>query len=278
MSAAPLPPCATTAATLPPALNVLVLGGTTEASSLCRMLGNTWPTCHATLSLAGATSQPHLPNMATRIGGFGGVEGLTEWLRHNAIDAVVDATHPFAAQISQHAAMACAATHIPLLRLERPGWVATPQDEWLMVPSIAGAAHTLAHDSRWNAAPQSVFLTTGRKETRPFLAAPRHHYLFRSIEQPNAADLPPHTLVICARGPFGLTAELELMRERQITVLVTKNSGGSATYAKLEAARMLGIPVIMIARPPAQDTPRTKDAAMALAWLHQCASSTLRAV
>ena len=274
----PPPPCTNAGNTIPPSLRVLVLGGTTEASSLCRMLGTTWPTCHAVLSLAGATSQPHLPDMTTRIGGFGGVAGLTSWLREHAIDAVVDATHPFAAQMSQHAAMACAATQRPLLRLERPGWTATPQDTWFMVPSIAEAASALARSSRWNAKPQSVFLTTGRKETRPFLAAPQHHYLFRSIEPPCPADLPPQTSVICARGPFDLEAELKLMREHQITVLVTKNSGGTATRAKLEAARILDVPVLMVSRPPAQDTPHAIDAAAALAWLHQCAASTLRAV
>ncbi|MFT8417930.1 MAG: cobalt-precorrin-6A reductase [Acetobacter sp.] len=278
MSTAPMPTCCGTDNPTQPDLRVLVLGGTTEASALCRILASTWPTCHATLSLAGATSQPHLPDMATRIGGFGGVEGLAGWLRHNAINAVVDATHPFAAQMSRHAALACAEEHIPLLRLERAGWSATPQDQWLMVPSITDAAWALAHNSRWNATCQSVFLTTGRKETRPFLAAPQHHYLFRSIEQPDPADLPPHTRVICARGPFDLNAELHLMRDHKVSVLVSKNSGGTATHAKLEAARLLGIPVIMIARPPPQDTPRTEDVAAAEAWLHQCAASTLRDV
>ncbi len=273
----PAPSSAHEETTAPPRLRVLVLGGTTEASALCRMLGTTWPTCHAVLSLAGVTTQPHLPDMTTRIGGFGGVEGLVDWLHHNAINAVVDATHPFAAQMSHNAALACAVAKLPLLRLERPGWSATPQDQWLMVPSIVDAAHTLAHTSEWSR-PHSVFLTTGRKETRPFLAAPQHQYLFRSIETPDTADLPPRTRVLRARGPFDLSAELQLMQAQKITVLVTKNSGGSATYPKLEAARMLGIPVIMIARPPPQNTPRAKDATVALTWLHQCASSTLRAV
>lgn len=278
MPPAPARPSCGTEKTAPLGLRVLVLGGTTEASALCRILATTWPSCHAVLSLAGATSQPHLPDITTRIGGFGGVEGLCNWLRHNAINAVVDATHPFAAQMSRHAALACAEEHIPLLRLERAGWSATPQDQWLMVPSITDAACALAHDSRWNTTRQSVFLTTGRKETRPFLAAPSHHYLFRSIEQPDTADLPPHTQVIRARGPFDLSAELHLMQEHKVSVLVTKNSGGTATYAKLEAARLLGIPVIMIARPPPQDTPCAPTATAALAWLHQCVSSTVRAV
>lgn len=275
--ASPAAPCGTTRST-PSTLRVLVLGGTTEANALCRLLGTSGPACHAVLSLAGVTSQPHLPRISTRIGGFGGVMGLVDWLRHNAINAVVDATHPFAAQMSRHAAMACTMAHIPLLRLERPGWTATLQDQWLMVPSIADAANTLAHASRWNATPQSVFLTTGRKETRPFLAAPQHHYLFRSIEQPDAADLPPDTQVICARGPFDLNTERQLMQDHKVSVLVTKNSGGTATRPKLEAARILGIPVIMVARPPPQDTPHTQDAPAALAWLAQCASSTLRDV
>lgn len=275
-STPPAQPSATNG-TIQPALRVLVLGGTTEASALCIMLA-AWPTCHAVLSLAGATSKPHLPNMHTRIGGFGGIDGLATWLRQNAIDAVVDATHPFAAQMSRHAVIACAQAGTPLLRLERPGWTATPQDQWHMVASIAEAADTLAHASRWNAFRQSVFLTTGRKETRPFLVAPQHHYLFRSIEQPDVADLPPDTQVICARGPFDLAAERQLMHDQQITVLVTKNSGGSATQAKLVAARELGIPVIMIARPAQHDTACVHNAAAALAWLHQLVASTLRAV
>ncbi|MDE7548716.1 cobalt-precorrin-6A reductase [Acetobacter fabarum] len=278
MLPAPTPPCTHAENAMPLSLRVLVLGGTTEASNLCRILSTTWPTCHAVLSLAGATSQPHLPDMTTRIGGFGGVAGLTNWLHDHAMDAVVDATHPFATQMSQHAAIACATAHLPLLRLERPGWTATPQDTWFMVPSIAEAARTLARSGRWNSTPQSVFLTTGRKETRPFLTAPQHQYLFRSIEPPCPADLPPHTHVICARGPFDLAAELKLMRKHRITVLVTKNSGGTATYAKLEAARMLDVPVLMVARPTTQGTPHAKDAAAALAWLHQCTASTLRAV
>lgn len=266
--------------TAPPSSpRVLVLGGTTEASALCRLLMDSDPAYHAVLSLAGATSQPHLPDMPTRIGGFGGVEGLLHWLRHNSIATVVDATHPFAAQMSHHAAVACTKACIPLLRLERPGWVATPLDRWQMLPSIAQAAHALAHAKEWNRHPQSVFLTTGRKESRPFLAAPQHHYLFRSIEPPEQADLPPDTQVILARGPFDLNNELELMRAQKVTVLVTKNSGGTATSAKLEAARMLGIPVLMIARPPPQDTPHAQSAAEAVAWLrHQYASSTLRDV
>lgn len=261
----------------PHSLRVLVLGGTTEANALCNLLA-TWPACRAVLSLAGATRHPHLPNMETRIGGFGGVEGLVNWLQQNAINAVVDATHPFAAQMSDHAVKACTKMNLPLLRLERPGWTATPQDQWLMVPSIAQAAAELAQASRWNTRRQSVFLTTGRKETTPFLAAPQHHYLFRSIERPDPADLPPDTQVICTRGPFDLSAERTLMQDQKITVLVTKNSGGMATYPKLEAARILGIPVIMVARPQPHATPRTPEPKAALAWLHQIASSTLRAV
>lgn len=260
-----------------PTLKVLVLGGTTEASSLCRLL-SAWPACNAVLSLAGATSKPHLPAITTRIGGFGGIEGLVTWLRENAIHAVVDATHPFAAQMSKHAITACAITQTPLLRLERPGWTATRHDQWHIVPSMSAAAQELAHGPRWNTCRQSVFLTTGRKETGPFLTAPQHHYIFRSIERPDSTDLPPDTEVIRARGPFDLAAERALMRAHRITVLVTKNSGGSATHAKLEAAREMDIPVIMIARPPSHDTPRTEEAPAALAWLHQCASSTLRDV
>lgn len=255
--------------------HVLVLGGTTEASALCRYLEQE-PSISATLSLAGVTKQPHLPTLSVRIGGFGGSGGLSTWLKTHAINAVIDATHPFAATMSQHAATACAATQIPLLRLERSGWQEMPGDTWLHTANLAEAANLLANSQKWNTAPQRIFLTTGRKELAPFKIAPQHHYLIRSIDAPDPASLPPHATILLDRGPFDVQNEAKLMQDYGITLLVSKNSGGSATYPKLEAARLLRIPVLMIDRPAACPNISTVETAQqAVAWLqaHQAAST-----
>lgn len=263
---------------MPASLRVLILGGTTEAMALCHALEN-----HASitpiLSLAGVTRAPHLPNSAVRSGGFGGTAGLCQWLQDNHINAVVDATHPFAATMSHNAAQACTTAHIPLLRLERPAWQQTAQDHWYTAPSLQAAAHMLATPTVWGKERLCVFLTTGRKETSPFQAAPQHHYILRSIELPDTASLPPNTTLITARGPFDLAAELATMRHYKFDCVVTKNSGGSATFPKIEAARQLGIPVIMINRPAPSVAPCVTNAQQALQWLNACYSaSTLRDV
>lgn len=254
---------------------VLVLGGTTEASALCRYLEQE-PSMSATLSLAGVTKQPHLPTLSVRIGGFGGSEGLGAWLKTHEINAVIDATHPFAATMSQHAATACATMQIPLLRLERSGWQEMPGDAWLHAANLAEAANFLTNPQKWGATPQRIFLTTGRKELAPFKIAPQHHYLIRSIDAPDPASLPPNATILLDRGPFDVNSEAKLMRDDGITLLVSKNSGGSATYPKLEAARLLHIPVLMIDRPVVCSRPPTVETAQqAMAWLqaHQAAST-----
>lgn len=257
---------------------VLILGGTTEASGLCRLLEHQ-PAFAPTLSLAGVTKNPHLPDTAVRVGGFGGVKGLKDWLSQHAIQAVIDATHPFAATISQHAAKACAELALPLLRLERPAWLPTPQDHWYSVPNLTAAASLLADPAGFGQRPLRVFLTTGRKEVAPFCAAPQHTYLLRSIDAPDPAILPPHTTCLSARGPFDYAAELAVMQAHHIDILVTKNSGGNATFPKLEAARSMQCPVIMVERPPHPACPRVDTPEEALVWLqtHQTAS-TLRDV
>ena len=267
-------PLSATSAPLP----VLILGGTTEASGLCRLLEHQ-PAFAPTLSLAGLTKNPHLPNIAVRIGGFGGVEGLQNWLRQHAIQAVIDATHPFAATMSQHAAKACADLALPLLRLERPAWIPTAEDQWHSVPNLTAAASLLADPAGYGQRPLRVFLTTGRKEVTPFCAAPQHTYLLRSIDAPDPTSLPPHTTCLSARGPFDYAAELAVMQAHHIDILVTKNSGGTATFPKLEAARALRCPVIMVERPPHSACPRVDTPEEAMAWLqtHQTVS-TLRDV
>ncbi|GBQ08028.1 cobalt-precorrin-6A reductase [Acetobacter cerevisiae] len=257
---------------------VLILGGTTEASRVCRLLEH-HPAFTPTLSLAGVTKNPHLPNIAVRIDGFGGVEGLKDWLNQHAIQAVIDATHPFAATMSQHVAAACAELALPVLRLERPAWLPTPQDHWYSVPNLTAAASLLADPAGFGQRPLRVFLTTGRKEVAPFCAAPQHTYLLRSIDAPDPASLPPHTTCLSARGPFDYAAELAVMQAHHIDILVTKNSGGNATFPKLEAARSLHCPVIMVERPPHPACPRVDTPEEAMVWLqtHQTAS-TLRDV
>lgn len=214
-----------------------------------------------TLSLAGRTSDPRPAPVRTRIGGFGGGDGLARWLRENRIEAVVDATHPFAAVMSRNAAEACHAAGVPFVVLRRPPWRAVAGDRWTEVATMPEAVHALG------STPRRVFLTVGRLELHHFAAAPEHRYVARTIE-PIGDALPVLNLVaIRDRGPFDAERERDLMRRERIEVVVTKNSGGGATYGKIAAARGLGLPVIMVARP---DKPRAASVATpeaALVWL-----------
>jgi precorrin-6A/cobalt-precorrin-6A reductase len=238
---------------------VLILGGTAEASALAR-LSAAEPGLAPILSLAGRTASPLGAPIERRIGGFGGAEGLAAYLRREAIDLLIDATHPFAHQISINAAQAAALEQIPRLVLCRPPWAAGPGDDWRMVPAMAAAAAMLGD------APRRVFLTIGRQELQPFQAvAAHHHYLIRSIDPPDPALLPPRAEVIIARGPFPEEAERALMERHRIEVLVTKNSGGAD--GKLSAARTLGLPVVMVARKPTPPGETVSEPRAALAWL-----------
>lgn len=256
-------------------LKVLILGGSGESSALSDLIADD-PRFDATLSIAGRTRSPRIPRIGFRSGGFGGVDGLAEYLRGNAVDVVVDATHPFAEQMSAHARRAAERLGLPLLRVDRPAWNAAPGDAWTEVPDLEAAADALG------AAPRRVFLTTGQKELRPFAARPQHWYLIRSVEPPPTAALPPQAEILTARGPFAEPDERRLMAEHRIAVLVTKNSGGTAAAAKLDAARALGIPVILVARPPADAGPdMVADAPAAAAWLrahHDAWAATERGV
>ncbi|MCX4820732.1 cobalt-precorrin-6A reductase [Streptomyces sp. NBC_01142] len=226
-----------------PGTHILVLGGTAEARQLAAELAAR-PATRVTTSLAGRVAQPRMPAGDVRIGGFGGPEGLGGWLREQEVDAVVDATHPFAAVISAHAAQAAAAVGIPLCVLRRPGWSAGPGDRWHPADSLADAAAQLPALGR------SVFLTTGRLGLAAFADLGQLRFLVRSVEPPEP-PLPPHTHVLLARGPFTVEGERELLRTHGIDVLVTKDSGGPATAAKLTAARELSLPVVVVRRPPA---------------------------
>lgn len=243
-------------------IRVLILGGTTEASDLTRLLADD-PRFETTLSLAGRTANPKVQPIQTRIGGFGGPDGLAAWLQQEKIDAVVDATHPYADQISSNAVTACTRLAIPLASIVRPAWQPQPDDNWLTVASTNVAADALGPESR------RVFLSLGRQELGAFATRPHHHYIARTIDLPDDVALPPDIQFLFSRGPFNLSAETALLSHETIDVLVSKNSGGAATYAKIEAARTLGIPVVMIARPHKPSGYAMQNAEAAVAWLEQ---------
>ncbi len=243
-----------------PCRRALVLGGSSEARLLATRIAAD-PRLQGVISLAGRTSAPLAHDLPTRIGGFNGVEGLTRYLLDERISHVVDATHPFAARISANARAACAAACAPLLVLTRPPWVMAPGDRWIEVVDNAAAARALG-DS-----PRRVFLAIGRQGVADFRCAPQHDYVLRVIEPPNAGELPPRCEVIFGRGPFALNDEIALMRDRGIETVVTKNSGGALAYAKIEAARALGLEVVMIARPASGDAATTHDIDAAMAFL-----------
>jgi precorrin-6A/cobalt-precorrin-6A reductase len=241
-------------------LRLLLLGGTTEASLLARALAGR-DDLAPVLSLAGRTQRPELPALPHRIGGFGGAEGLGAYLESTGTQAVIDATHPFAARISAHAATACARLGLPLATFTRPPWRAEHGDRWTDVPDLDAAALALGP------APRRVFLTTGRLGLKAFLSAPQHHYLVRTIDPPAPEDLPPDHELRLGRGPFSLADEIELMREARIEVLVTKNSGGAASGQKLLAARSLALRMIVVERPPATGGIVLADLAAAIEWI-----------
>lgn len=196
-----------------------------------------------TSSLAGRVAAPRMPDGEVRIGGFGGVEGLAQWLRTHEVDALIDATHPFARTISFNAAAAAAAAHVPLLALRRPGWVPGEGDRWHPVDSLDEAAALLPALGR------RVFLTTGRMGLAAFAHLDALWFLMRSVDAPEP-PCPAHMEVLLDRGPFTLDGEREVLRVHGIDVLVTKDSGGAATSPKLTAAREAGIPVVVVRRPP----------------------------
>ncbi|MET8811086.1 cobalt-precorrin-6A reductase [Streptomyces sp. NPDC004549] len=243
---------------MPP--HLLILGGTTEARELAAALA-AHSAVRVTTSLAGRVTRPAPLTGDTRTGGFGGPEGLSDWLRAHHVDALVDATHPFARQITTNALQAARQANIPALVLRRPAWHPTPDDNWHPVPSLTAAAATLP------ALGPRVLLTTGRLGLSAFAALEDLHFLVRSVEPP-APPLPPHTELLLTRGPFILPDELHLLRTHRIDVLVTKNSGGAATAPKLTAARQLDLPVVIVERPPLpEDAVTVPDVGGALDWL-----------
>lgn len=236
---------------------ILVLGGTAEARELAEALhGRGVP---VTTSLAGRVARPRLPAGEVRIGGFGGPDGLLEWLRAHDGRAVVDATHPFAERISASAAAACGSAAIPLLRLERPGWSERPGDRWIWVEDLAAAARTIPSLGT------RVLLTTGRQGLPAFAGDDATWFLIRCVDPPDP-PLPPRHELILDRGPYALDGELELIDRHRIDLVVTKDSGGKPTVAKLDAARERGLPVIVVRRPGRGGANSARAVAEALAW------------
>ncbi len=238
--------------------HILLLGGTSEASLLARLLAEKG--IKATFSYAGRTEAPIAQPLPTRIGGFGGVEGLACYLTSQQISHVIDATHPFAARMSLNAVAACAQTGTPLLALERPAWTAETGDTWTHVAAISDAVDALPD------APARVFLAIGKQHLAPFAAKPQHHYLLRLVDPPGVLPLPDATAII-AKGPFTVEGDLALLSQNTITHIVAKNSGGMGAWAKLDAARHLGLPVILIDRPALPPRLTASSPEEAVAWV-----------
>ena len=240
-------------------MRALILGGTGDANRLADALVR--ETIDAIYSYAGRTQIPLGHSLPTRIGGFGGAVGLADHIRKERITHVIDATHPFAAEMSRHAVEACAATDVPLVALERAPWTRVTGDDWIEVADIDAAVAALPEQRA------RVFLAIGRQHIAPFAARPQHAYTLRFVDAPEGALPLRDAEVIVSRGPFTLEGDRELMRSRGIDRLVARNSGGLGARAKIDAARQLGLPVIMISRPEVPDRPRVESVAEVMQWL-----------
>ncbi len=239
-------------------MRALILGGISDASLLAAQIAHAG--IDAVYSYGGRTRAPADQPLPTRIGGFGGVSGLANYIRGEDITHVIDATHPFAAEMSRNAIQACAETGTPLITLERAPWSKAPGDNWIDVGDVSAAAAALPE------APARVFLAIGRQHIGPFAARPQHAYTLRFVDPPET-PLPFAADVIVSRGPFTLDGELEMMRTRGITWIVARNSGGNGARAKIDAARMLGLPLIMISRPELPERLRVESVAEVMQWL-----------
>lgn len=234
------------------------MGGTADASLLAAEIARA--RIDAVYSYGGRTRAPADQPLPTRIGGFGGVSGLADYIRREAITHVIDATHPFAAEMSRNAVEACAETGTPLIALEREPWTKAPGDDWIEVVDVHAAVAALPE------APANVFLAIGRQHIAPFATKPQHAYTLRFVDPPES-PLPFAADVIVSRGPFTLDGELEMLRMRGIAWIVARNSGGDGARAKIDAARMLGLPVIMFSRPHLPERLRVESVADVMPWL-----------
>ncbi len=245
--------------------HLLILGGTAEAAALAEAVVQRWPAWRVTSSLAGRTTAPAPIAGDVRIGGFGGTAGLVRYIEAEAVDCLIDATHPFAVEMSANARSAADQLGRPRLRLWRPPWSRDPRDRWVEVADAPSAATALQRVGR------RVFLTLGQRDLAAFSALPDTFFLVRMIEPPaNPPPLPDHHLEL-ARGPFTLAQELATMRHHRINALVARASGGAGSEAKIQAARSLDIPVVLIRRPRPEPGPLTDSVAGAIAWLETIA-------
>lgn len=215
----------------------------------------------AVYSYAGRTEAPVAQPLPVRIGGFGGVDGLTSYLKAEGITHLIDATHPFAAQMSRNAVAACGSAGVSLIALEREPWKAAEGDRWTHVSDVAGAVAALGETS------QRVFLAIGRQTLGAFAIAPQHRYLLRLVDPPTEALPLPRAEAVIARGPFTVEGDRALLTDHRIDVIVAKNAGGAGAAAKLVAARDLGLPVVLIDRPPVPERQVARTADAAMAWL-----------
>jgi precorrin-6A/cobalt-precorrin-6A reductase len=236
----------------------LILGGTADASLLAAEIARA--SIDAVYSYGGRTRAPADQPLPTRIGGFGGVSGLADYIRREGITHVIDATHPFAAEMSRNTVEVCEQTGTPLIALERAPWAKAPGDDWFEVADVSAAVTALPET------PANIFLAIGRQHIAPFATKPQHTYTLRFVDPPEA-PLPFAADVIVSRGPFALEAELEMMRTRGIAWIVARNSGGDGARAKIDAARMLGLPVIMISRPKLPERLRVESVTEIMHWL-----------
>jgi precorrin-6A/cobalt-precorrin-6A reductase len=241
-------------------MRILILGGTWEARQLAeRLVGR--GAVEVILSLAGRTASPATFAVPVRVGGFGGAEGLARYVSKERIDALIDATHPYAAVISANSARAAQATGVRFVALRRPAWNPVEGDCWIEVDSISSAVTALGETGR------RVFLTLGRKELAPFEAAPHHRYLVRSVDPVVPPLALPNVDYLLGRGPYREADERVLLSARGIEVIVAKNSGGSATYGKIAAARALSLPIVILRRPLLPAAPSVETVDDTVAWL-----------
>lgn len=239
---------------------VLILGGTGDASFLAAK-ASTLTGIEVRVSLAGRTRHPSALARMVRVGGFGGVAGLVDYLRREAIALLVDATHPFAAQISVNAAIAAAEVGVPRLMLIRPAWEQQSGDRWMTVESVEAAAAVLPDRAK------RVFLTIGRQELAAFAHLENIWFLMRMIDPPQPDTAVPKGTLLLEQGPFAVADERKLLMKYEIDAIISKNSGGDATYAKIIAARKLGILVVMVKRPVVPEGEQVPDVESALEWL-----------